>query len=120
VTAVLWVAAGGAVGSVLRYLVSDALNRRDGPWGTIVVNLVGSLALGIVIGWYAERSADSLVRITLGVGVLGGFTTFSAWTVETIDLLDRSKVVPGLLNLGLPIVGGLLAAAGGLALGRSL
>ncbi len=119
-TAVLWVAAGGAAGSVLRYLVSDSLNRRDGPWGTILVNLVGSLALGIVIGWYAERGADSLVRVALGVGVLGGFTTFSAWTVETIDLLDRSRLVPGLLNLALPIVGGLLAAAAGLALGRSL
>lgn len=119
-TAVLWVAAGGAAGSVLRYLVSDALNRRDGPWGTIVVNLLGSLALGILIGWYAERGADSTVRVAVGVGVLGGFTTFSAWTVETIDLLDRSKLVPGLLSLGVPIVGGLLAAAAGLAVGRSL
>lgn len=119
-TAVLWVAAGGAVGSVLRYLVSDALNRQDGPWGTVVVNLVGSLALGIVIGWYADHGADSLVRIAVGVGVLGGFTTFSAWTVETIDLLNRSRIVPGLLNLAVPIVGGLLAAAAGLALGRSL
>lgn len=116
--AVLWVAAGGAVGSAARYLVSAALNRRDAPWGTVVVNLAGSLLLGLVIGWYEARGTDSAARLAIGVGVLGGFTTFSAWTVETIDLLSRDRFLPALLNVGGPLALGLLAAAAGLALGR--
>lgn len=117
--AFLAVAAGGAVGSVLRYAVADPLNRRASPWGTVLVNLVGSFLIGVVVGWYSERGTDSLLRVFLGVGVLGGFTTFSTWTAETLALLEDGRVAAGLLNAAAPTVAGLLAAALGLALGRS-
>lgn len=119
-TAVLWVALGGAVGSVLRYLISDALNRRDAPWGTVVVNLVGSLALGIVVGWFARRNADSLVRVAVGVGFLGGFTTFSAWAVETIALTDEGLIGRAVANVVVSMAAALLLAGIGLAIGRSI
>lgn len=117
--AILAVAAGGAAGSVLRYVVSDPLNRRASPWGTVLVNVVGSFLIGVLVGWYSERSADSLVRVFLGVGVLGGFTTFSAWTVETLALLDGGRPLAGLANVVVPVAAGLAAAAAGLAVGRA-
>lgn len=119
VRSILAVAAGGAAGSVLRYVVSDPLNRRASPWGTVLVNVLGSFLIGVVVGWYSERSADSLVRVFLGVGVLGGFTTFSTWTVETLALLDAGRPVAGLANAVIPLVSGLAAAAAGIALGRA-
>ncbi len=118
--AVLWVAFGGAAGSVIRYLISDALNRRDAPWGTIVVNLVRSLALGVVIGWFARRNADSLVRVALGAGFLGGFTTFSAWAVETVALTDDGLIGRALANVFISMVAAILLAGVGLAIGRSI
>jgi CrcB protein len=117
---ILWVAAGGAVGSVLRYLISDALDRRAAPWGTILVNLLGSLALGVLVGWFARRGADSVIRIAVGVGLLGGFTTFSSWAVETIALWDAGKITAAVTNVVVSLVAGLLAAGIGLAVGRSI
>lgn len=107
------------MGSVVRYVVSDPLNRRAAPWGTVLVNVVGSFAIGVVIGWYASGS-DSLFRVFLGVGVLGGFTTFSTWTAETLDLMARGRMPAALVNLAVPVVVGLVAAAGGSAVGRAL
>lgn len=117
--AVLAVAAGGAIGSVLRYVVSDPINRRMSPWGTVVVNVLGSFLIGVVVGWYSERGTDSLVRVFLGVGAVGGFTTFSTWTTETLSLLEDGRVTAGLVNIVVPTVGGLVAAALGAAVGRS-
>lgn len=117
---VLWVAAGGALGSVLRYLISDSLDRRAAPWGTVLVNLLGSLALGMLVGWFAGRGTDSVIRIAIGVGLLGGFTTFSSWAVETIALWDAGRYVSAVANVGVSVVAGLAVAAIGLAIGRSM
>ena len=119
-TTVLWVAAGGAVGSVLRYLISDSIDRRSAPWGTVTVNLIGSLALGVLVGWFARRNADSVVRIALGVGVLGGFTTFSSWAVETIALWDAGRYSSAVANVLVSVIAGLVVAGIGLAIGRSI
>ena len=115
---VLWVAIGGAVGSVLRYWVSDPINQRVAPWGTVVVNLVGTFALGLLIGWFGRRASDSAVRVALSVGLLGGFTTFSSWAVETVDLLSTGRIVTAMANVFVPLAIGLLAASAGLAVGR--
>lgn len=117
---VLWVALAGAAGSVLRYLVAGAVNQRSEPWGTVLVNVVGAFLLGVLVGWFGRRSVPEELRTALGVGLLGGFTTFSAWAVETVDLVARSR--PGLaaVNVVVPVVAGLAAAVAGLAVGRSL
>lgn len=115
---VLWVAIGGALGSVLRYWVSDPINQRVAPWGTILVNLVGTFALGVLIGWFGKRSSDSVVRVALSVGLLGGFTTFSSWAVETIDLLSAGRIGTAMANIVIPLAIGLVAASAGLAVGR--
>jgi fluoride exporter len=91
---VLLVALGGAVGSVARYGVGLAAARWFGlafPWGTLAVNLAGSLAIGVLAARVGP--ADESTRLLLGVGLLGGFTTFSAFSLETVRLLEHQ---PGL------------------------
>lgn len=99
-TRFLIVAAGGALGSMARYGVGVLAGRLMGPsawpWGTLSVNIIGGLLMGALTGWLAFRGgaqAESL-RLFTAVGVLGGFTTFSAFSLETAD--DRTSAVrPG-------------------------
>jgi len=94
------VALGGAVGSVLRYQVGRAVSGIAGPgnafpWGTLAVNIAGSLAMGALVGWLArgtlaQQSAEH-ARLLIGVGLLGGFTTFSAFSSELVTMLHRGQ-----------------------------
>lgn len=116
-----WVAAGGAVGALARFGAGALAARWLGdqfPWGTLVVNLVGCLAIGAV--WHAVHAAvlPEAARHALAVGLLGGLTTFSSFGYETVTLLEREAfglaVANVLGNLGL----GLGATGAGLALAR--
>lgn len=115
---VLLVALGGAVGSVARYGVGFAAARWFGlgfPWGTIAVNILGSLAIGVLAARVGPDHED--MRLLLGVGLLGGFTTFSAFSLETVRLMEHQ---PGLATLY--VAASLLLGVGacwlGLVLGR--
>ncbi|PVM86584.1 fluoride efflux transporter CrcB [Caulobacter radicis] len=93
-TKVLLVAVGGAAGSVARYLVGVAALRWIGPgwpWGTMTVNIVGGFLMGLLTGWLALRAAgqQETLRVFLGVGILGGFTTFSAFSLDTALMIER-------------------------------
>lgn len=96
----LYIAAGGAVGSVLRYHAGRWVSALAGegnafPWGTLAVNIVGSLAMGALVGWYARgapsEAAAETARLLIGVGLLGGFTTFSAFSSELVTMLHRGQ-----------------------------
>lgn len=94
---VILVALGGALGSALRYGVTLATVRFWGagfPWGTLAVNVVGGLAMGVLAARYGP--AQESMRLLVGVGVLGGFTTFSAFSLETVRLMGQA---PGLAAL---------------------
>ncbi len=94
---VLLVALGGAVGSVARYGVGFAAARWLGlafPWGTLAVNIVGGLAMGFLAARVGPEQESA--RLLLGVGLLGGFTTFSAFSLETVRLMEHQ---PGLAML---------------------
>jgi len=100
IMASLNVAVGGAVGAVLRYHVGRVANNlapsgSTFPWGTLAVNIAGSLAMGALIGWLArgtlsEQSAEN-ARLLIGVGILGGFTTFSAFSSELVTMIHRGQ-----------------------------
>jgi CrcB protein len=120
----LLVCLGGAVGSGARYLVQTAAIRSlgaDFPHGTLAVNLVGSLLIGIVqhLGLGALAISDT-TRIVLATGVLGGFTTYSAFSYETVALMAEGAWGRSILYVSLTTLGCLLACALGVALGRAL
>ncbi|MDX8392869.1 MAG: fluoride efflux transporter CrcB [Mariprofundaceae bacterium] len=89
----LAVAAGGAIGASLRWLLAGAIQRAVGgafPWGTFAVNALGSFLLGFLFVYLIERStAGELLRLLLTVGLLGAFTTFSTYSMESIRLLEQ-------------------------------
>jgi fluoride exporter len=117
---VVAVLVAGAVGAVLRYALSRAFPVRPGhlPGGILIVNVVGSGLAGALIG-LAERAAlDGDLRLVLVTGFCGGLTTFSTWSVETIELLDGGRWRAAILNVVMTLVLGLAAAAGAFLLIR--
>ena len=120
----IWVAAGGALGSVLRYQVGGAVQRWNGsdwPLGTLSVNLVGSLVIGGLAHLVLGRGLLSAeARLFTMVGILGGFTTFSAFSMETLRLLQQGAWEYALANMALSVAGGLAAAWAGFALASLL
>lgn len=121
--AILTVAAGGALGSVARYVASATLRAAAPgfPWGTLLVNVVGGLAMGAITA-YALAKPGALsdpLRLGLTTGILGGFTTFSAFSVETM-LLWRDGPAAAFANIAANVVLSLAACAIGLWLGRQV
>lgn len=107
-TRVLAIAAGGALGSVLRYWMSHAIHAllgRGFPYGTLAVNVVGCLLMGFLFVFFIDRLSDATVlRAGVLIGVLGGFTTFSAFSIETVNLLEEGALLEAGLNAGLSLV----------------
>jgi CrcB protein len=118
------IAAGGATGSVLRYLLglgAQNLFGRGFPWGTLLVNVLGALAVGALYVLLVERHALAPAwRALFITGLLGGFTTFSAFSLETLLLHDRGETLLALLNVLLNVGLCLLFAWIGLSLARNL
>ncbi|HEY9474089.1 MAG TPA: fluoride efflux transporter CrcB [Mycobacteriales bacterium] len=112
----LLVALGTAIGAPLRYAVDRFVQQRhDGvfPWGTFVVNVLGSLVLGIVTYAVTIGAWPDTVTVLVGAGLCGGFTTFSSFCFETWRLLEAGAVLEAELNLVASLLAGLAAAAGG-------
>lgn len=120
----LAVGLGGAVGSMARYAVGSVIGRRIGwdYWiATMVVNITGALALGVLVGYFGEHVTDDpTVRTGLTVGLLGGYTTFSTWMLESVELIGEGRIAAGTVNVVLAVLIGLVAAVAGLAIGRTL
>ena len=117
---VLWVAAGGAIGASLRYLVGRGADRlgAEGFWGTAVVNVLGAFALGFVLMAFApEDEQQRHWFLFLTTGVLGGFTTFSTWMAESAALWTDGRAWVAVANLAIPLVAGLVGIAAGITLG---
>ncbi|HYE46234.1 MAG TPA: fluoride efflux transporter CrcB [Caulobacter sp.] len=119
------VAAGGAAGSVARYLTGVAAARWAGggwPWGTLAVNLVGGLLMGLLVGALAHRGGadQERVRLLVGVGFLGGFTTFSAFSLEVAQMIERRALGEAFVYVVGSVVLSTAALFAGLALMRRL
>jgi CrcB protein len=120
----LYVAAGGAIGSCARVLLAAAINRHAAPHtfaGTFVVNLIGCFAFGVVAAVADRRFPLSIpLRVFVLAGILGGFTTFSAFTYETLMLLREAHFIRAAANAVGQVVLGLIALWAGYALVRAL
>jgi CrcB protein len=115
----LAIAVAGAIGAPLRYLIDGAISDRVRsvfPWGTFVVNMSGSFALGLITGLVLYHAFPADGRLIIGVGLIGAYTTFSTFTFEAASLIERREIRLAALNIGGSVVLGAAAAAAGLAL----
>lgn len=119
--ALLWVALGGALGSVLRALVAHACAGPRFPWGTLAINVAGSLFIGWLMARLGglEPGPAARVQSLLVVGFCGGFTTFSTFSWQTLDLLQRGNWLAAGLNVALSFVLCLAAVWLGYRLGHA-
>jgi fluoride exporter len=123
--AVGWITfvAAGAVAAPVRYLVDGAIADRAAsvfPWGTFVVNVTGSLALGLLTGLALCHGFPDTPRVVLGTGFCGAYTTFSTHTYETVRLVEEGAIAEAARNVLGTLVAGTAAAALGLALAAAL
>lgn len=114
----LLIGAGGALGAICRHLAGQAALRAfgpDQPWGTLTVNILGGLAMGLLIGWLSAGARPDVqaIRLFAAVGFLGGFTTFSAYSLELLLMIERKAW----LNAFAYAAGSVLLALGAVFLG---
>jgi fluoride exporter len=119
----LLVMLGGALGAGGRHLVGRATLGWFGPgfpYGTITVNILGGLLMGLLVGTLARIDAGENVRLFLGVGVLGGFTTFSSFSLDVVNLIDRGAIGIAAFYVLTSVVASILAVFAGLAMTRAV
>ena len=119
----LLVGAGGAIGAILRYGYSSLLGRMwpsEFPHWTLAINVAGSLAMGLLVGSLARTlpSGQEYIRLFIAVGVLGGFTTFSAFSLDAITLIERGQVAMAAAYVVLSVLFSIVAVFLGLWLTR--
>jgi len=130
---ILLVMAGGAIGSALRYLFGKLSFHLFGPnplwgwpWGTLGVNVIGGLVMGLFAGWLAARAQGSgflggeHIRLFFAVGVLGGFTTFSSFSLEAMLMIERGELVSAASYALISVFASIAALAIGLGIMRSV
>jgi len=127
-TASAFVALGGGTGAVLRYQLGRAMTHWLGPnritafpWGTLTANVLGSLAMGLLAGWLARHGTaqGEIWRLLLGVGLLGGFTTFSSFSLEMMLLIERHTYGLAATYAGVSVLAGVVGLWLGLVVMRT-
>lgn len=121
---ILAVALGGAIGSVARYLGGIGVGKifnLDFPWGTLIINIAGSFLIGVFVESFALRwNLPQAMRVFLTVGICGGFTTFSTFSLESYLLIDRGELGAAVAYIAASVVVSILALFGGLQLVRAI
>ena len=122
VAGIFLVALGGATGAVLRYLLSALIGAHHlFPWATLAINIAGSFAIGLIWGGFGHTDwFQQWGRILLVIGLLGGFTTFSAFSLETLNLLQGGRMLAGFSYVAASMLGCLLAVYLGERAGQAL
>ncbi|PHR91374.1 MAG: fluoride efflux transporter CrcB [Robiginitomaculum sp.] len=120
----IYVALGGAIGASCRYLLGGVVFRAMGPgfpWGTLAANVIGGLLMGLLVGWLAFRvSGGENLRLFLAVGVLGGFTTFSSFSLEALRMIETKAYGLATGYMSASVVLSVLAVFIGLMMARKL
>ena len=121
---ILLVGIGGFVGSMLRYVSSRSIDEKFNslvPYGTLTVNIAGSFVLGIIYAWAIRKTGNAEnIRLFFGAGFCGGFTTFSAFAFENLNMLEQKLIASSVLYISVSLVLGIVAVFAGMALGKNL
>jgi fluoride exporter len=121
---ILLVGGGGCVGSIVRYVTSRSIDEKLNslfPYGTLSVNIVGSFIIGLLYGWLSRKGAESeSIRLFVGTGFCGGFTTYSAFALENVNLLQQKLFVPSVVYITITLVAGILSVAAGIYIAKSV
>jgi fluoride exporter len=113
----LWVSMAGSLGAIARFVLDAEIRRRlrsNFPWGTLAVNVSGSLLLGVLVGVVIFHGGDPGLETVLGVGFCGGYTTFSAVSVEAVQLIRQNRRREAAFDIGGTLVLAVVACAVGL------
>ena len=119
----LLVVVGGGIGAGIRHLTNMGALRLAGPnfpWGTMAINIVGSFAMGLFIAMLARRGGSNELRLFVATGILGGFTTFSAFSLDFATLWERGATLPALGYALASVIGAIIALFLGLWLARTV
>ncbi|KQU88206.1 camphor resistance protein CrcB [Mesorhizobium sp. Root102] len=119
----LLVVVGGGIGAGIRHLTSMGALRLVGPnypWGTMAINIVGSFAMGLFIAILARRGGSNDLRLFVATGILGGFTTFSAFSLDFATLWERGATLPAFGYALASVIGAIIALFLGLWLARTV
>ncbi len=109
---ILAIGLGSGLGGILRFLISQLITNKhvsSFPFGTLAVNLLGCLLIGVVYGLAMKGAITTEWKLFLGVGILGGFTTFSAFSFETMELIKQNNLLYALIYMGISVAGGVCA-----------
>lgn len=119
ISASLYVAIGGGLGSWLRFVAARLIGPAPFPWATLTVNVLGSFAMGLLAAWLARQDGDGEGwRLLLGVGVLGGFTTFSTFSLDFAGMVERGAIGEAAAYVAASLIVGFAGLFAGLALMR--
>ncbi|MBS0657695.1 MAG: CrcB family protein [Verrucomicrobia bacterium] len=118
----LYVGLGSAAGGLLRFWLAALVTARTGEaiWGILLINVTGSFCLGLLFGLLGEAAPRSPLVPLLGTGVLGGYTTFSTFSYQALQLLQQDRGGTAAIYVGVSVLGGLAAAWAGYLAGRAL
>jgi CrcB protein len=113
---------GGFAGSILRYITVSFFQRYNlqFPLGTFTVNILGSFLLGTVVGWMIQRGENDSMRLLLITGVCGGFTTFSAFAFENVNLFEQKLAMTSIMYVSISVFLGIGAVIAGTWMGRNI
>ena len=115
---------GGSLGAIMRFVVSTTITEKFGtgfPYGTLTVNVIGSFIMGFLSMWLVERlGLDPLLRLAIFVGFLGAFTTFSTFSMETMNLFEQGNALKALVNMFVSVLFSIIAVWLGVVLGKQI
>jgi len=120
---VIYLLSGGAIGTLLRYSVSGLSHRMFSsifPWGTLMVNLIGSFVIGLLWGISEQTNFSPNIRAFIFIGILGGFTTFSSYSLETLNLFRDGEIKMGIINILANNILGLILVFAGFVLSKGI